>query len=95
MAGMQPREKPDGTWAYPLSEKLLEMDGLFMVSHYIEGHRQTILKFIVNCPIFHLCKDAVRLCDTSACQYWWEQPMDLEAAKTLLSDLDAEDVPGP
>ena len=36
IAGMQPCEKPDGTWTYPSSEKVLETAGLFIVSHYIE-----------------------------------------------------------
>ena len=94
MAGMQPRKKRDGTWTYPSSEEVLEKAGLYTVSYYIEVRRQTILNFIVDRPIFHLCKDAVRLRGTSARQYWWEQPMDLEAAKTSLAVPDAVDVAG-
>ena len=94
MAGMQPRKKRDGTWTYPSSEEVLEKAGLYTVSYYIEVQRQTILNFIVACSIFHLCKDAVRLRGTSVRQYWWELPMDLEAAKTSLADLDAMDVTG-
>ena len=94
MTGMQPCKKPDGTWTYPLSEEVLEKAGLYTVSYYIEVQRQTILNFIVACSIFHLCKDAVRLRGTSVRQYWWELPMDLEAAKTSLADLDAMDVTG-
>ena len=63
MAGMQPRKDPDGSWTYPLLEEVLEMAGLFMVSHYIEVRRKTILNFIVNRSIFQLCTDAVNLRD--------------------------------
>ena len=73
----------------------LETAGLFMVSHYIEVCRQTILNFIVTRPILQLCTDTVRLRGTSKCQYWWEQLMDHEAAKTLLANSDAVDVMGP
>ena len=71
------------------------MAGLFMLSHYIEVFRQTILNFIVSRPIFQLCTDAVRLLGTSKCQYWWEKPMELKAVKTSLADSDAVDVMGP
>ena len=65
MAGMQARKEPDGIPVYPSSEKVLETAVLYTVSHYIEVSRQTILNFIVNRPIFQLCKDAVRLRGTS------------------------------
>ena len=95
MAGMQPHKESDGMWMYPSSKEVLETAGLYIVSYYIEVRRQTILDFIVNCPIFQLCTDVVRLRGTSNRQYWWEQLMDLGAAKTSLADSDASDVTGP
>ena len=37
--------------------------------------------FILNRPIFDLCMVAERLCGSSRHQFWWEQPMDLDAAR--------------
>ena len=88
MTGMMPREKPDGSWTYPSSEKVLEKAGLYTVAQYIEVRRNTILKFLVDRPIHKLCLDAVRKRGTSARQYWWEQPMDLEAEMISVPDPD-------
>jgi exonuclease III len=81
MTGMMPCEKPDGSWTYPASEEVLEKAGLYTIAHYMEVRRNTILNFIVNRPIHTLCQDAVRKRGTGNRQYWWEQPMDLEAAR--------------
>ena len=60
---------------------MLEKAGLYDVSYCIEVRRQTILNFIVNRPIFQLCKDAVRLRGTSPRQYWWDQAIDWDLAE--------------
>jgi hypothetical protein len=91
MTGMMPREEPDGSWTYPASEEVLETAGLYTIAHYMEVRRNTILNFIVNRPIHTLCQDAVRKRGTGNRQYWWEQPMDLEAARASANVAIPED----
>ena len=73
----------DGSWAYPPSEEVLEELGLHPIVHYIEVRRQTVASFIVNWPIFDFCMDRERRRRTSPRQFWWEQPMDLDAASVI------------
>ena len=93
MTGMMPREQPDGSWTYPSSEKVLEKAGLHTIQHYMEVRRNTILKFLIDRPIHALCEDAVRKRGTGKRQYWWEQPMDLDAARdsALVTDSESTD----
>ena len=88
MTGMMPRKKPDGSWTYPSSAEVLEKAGLHTIAHYMEVRRNTILKFLVGRPIHKLCLDAVRKRGSCSRQFWWEQPMDLEAEMILVPDLD-------
>ncbi len=54
--------------------------GLQTISHYIGVRWQHVASFIVNRPIFQLCRQGVRRHGSAACQFWWEQPLDLETA---------------
>ena len=85
-----PREEPDGSWTYPSSEEVLEVAGLHTINHYIEVRRNTILKFIIDRPIYALCGDAVRRRGTGNRQYWWEQSMELDPQLTSAGDDDSE-----
>ena len=94
ITGKMPCKNPDGMWTYPLTEDVLEVAGLYTITHYVGVRRQTIANFIVNRPIFELCRGAERKRGTSNRQYWGEQPMDLEAARAnaiVAADDDAED----
>lgn len=84
MTGLQPRREPDGTWTYQSSEKVLEAAGLHTIQHYVEVRRNTVLKFILDRPIFEFCREASRQRGTSNRQYWWEQSLDLEAARAAV-----------
>ena len=79
----KPRRKPDGTWKYPSSEDVLKEVGLYSIGHYVEVRRQTIASFIVTRPIFDYCVEGERLRGSSPRQFWWEQPMDLDAARAV------------
>ncbi len=83
MSGSHPWKRPDGTWEYPNSEKVLWVVGLQCISHYIGMRRQHIANFIVHWPIFPLCLEGVRKRGSAHHQFWWEQPMDLDAAGLL------------
>jgi hypothetical protein len=81
MAGKRPMKLPNGTWTYPNSVQVLEDVGLKTVAHYIAVRWQHIANYIVNKPIFTTCVDGVRRQGSSKCHFWWEQSMDLEAAR--------------
>ena len=59
----------------------MEEVGLHSIATYVEVRRQTISNFIVDRPIFDFCAEGERKRGTSPRQWWWEQPMDLEAAR--------------
>ena len=77
----KPRSNPDGSWTYPPSELTLEEVALHPIAYYVEVRRQTIAKFIVNPPIFEFCSEGKRKRGSSPHQFWWEQTMDLDAAR--------------
>jgi len=77
----KPRANPDGSWTYPQSALTLEEVALHPIAQYVEVRRQTIAKFIVNRPIFDFCTEGRRKRGSSPRQFWWEQPMDLDAAR--------------
>ncbi len=81
MAGKRPMKLPDGTWTYPNSVQVLEDVGLKTIAHYIAVHQQHIPNYIVSKPIFTRCVDGVRKRGSSNRHFWWEQSMDLEAAR--------------
>ena len=66
------------------------------MTHYIEVRRQHVASFIVNRSIFDLCMGSKRLRRTTPHQYWWEQPLDLDAARAASADVVAgEEEVGP
>jgi hypothetical protein len=81
MAGKRPMKLPDGTWTYPNSAQVLKDVGLKTVAHYIAVRWQHIANYIVNKPIFVTCVDGGRRQGSSNRHFWWEQSMDLEAAR--------------
>ncbi len=81
MAGKRPLKLPDGTWTYPNSTEVLDKVGLKTIAHYIGVQRQHVASYIADKPIFLSCVDGVRRRGSSVCQFWWTQPMDLEAAR--------------
>ena len=83
MAGTGPRLNPDGSWTYPNTEAVMKEVGLRSISHYVEVRRQHIFNFIVNRPIFDLCRESVRKRGSSPRLFWWDQPL------TLADDLPA------
>jgi hypothetical protein len=75
---------------YPNSEAVLQEVRLQTIHHYIGVHWQHVANFIVNQPIFQLCLEGVRKRGSAPPQFWWEQPLDLEAAGLLESALTAD-----
>jgi hypothetical protein len=81
MAGKKLIKLPDGTWTYPNFADVLKDVGLETIAHYIAVRWQHIANYIVNKPIFLPCVSGGRRHGSSACQFWWEQLMDLEEAR--------------
>ena len=78
MTGMMPKRKSDGSWEYSDSEEVLEAAGLHTVAAYIQIRRHTVMKFVVERPIYQFCREAERSRGSGLHLYWWNQPMELE-----------------
>ena len=83
----KPARNPDGTWKYPATEDVLEEVGLYSIDHYIGVRRQTITKYILERPIFDLCKNEDRRPGTSPRLLWWEQSLEADLTKADDNDL--------
>ena len=77
----KPCRQSDGTWTNPASEDVRAEVGLHTIKQYIRVRRNTVAQYIATRPIFELCTEAERKRGTQPRQYWWEQPMDLDAAE--------------
>jgi hypothetical protein len=75
---MQPTQNPDRTWTYPSLKDVLKAVGLKMINHYIGVRRETIARFIVDQPLFVLCRDGGRRRGSTHRTFWWEQPLSLD-----------------
>ena len=77
-----------------MAEVLEEVDQ-YLISQYAELRRQTIAYFIVNQPIFGYCEGGERKRGSLPCQFWWEQSIDLDAARAgptrAVADVAASD----
>ena len=78
MAGMRPTKNPDGTWTYPSSKDVLKVVGLKTIGEYIDVRRETIARFIVDRPLFALCRNGGRKRGSTRRTFWWEQPLSLD-----------------
>ncbi len=83
MAGLQPARKPDGMWTSPKSLEVLKAVGLKTIGEYINVCKETIARFIVDRPIFALCRDGERRRGSATCTFWWEQPLPLDDPEAL------------
>jgi hypothetical protein len=83
MAGMQPTRDPDGTWTYPSSKDVPKAVELKTIVHYIGVCWETIARFILDRPLFALCRDGGRKRGSTHRMCWWEQPLSLDDAGPL------------
>jgi hypothetical protein len=90
MAGKMPTKNPDGTWTYPSSRDVLKAVGLQTINHYIGARWETIACFIVDQPLFALCRDGNRKRGSARCTFWWEQPLSIDVAESLPGDKEDE-----
>ncbi len=83
----KPRRGPGQAWIYPRSTDVLNECGMGTIAHYIGIRRNTILKYLVNCPIYEACKAGERKRGSAPRQWWWEQPMNLNDEDAGVGEL--------
>jgi hypothetical protein len=86
MAGKKLTRNFDGMWTYPSLKDVLKEVGLWTINHYIGVCWETIACFIVDQPLFALCRDWERKRGSTRCTFWWEQPMLINVEESLLGD---------
>jgi len=57
------------------------------VNHYIGVRRNTIMQYVVNCPIYQACRAGVQGRGLAPRQWWWEQPMNLNKDNAGVGEL--------
>ncbi len=77
------------------SEAVMKEVGLSSISHYVEVGRQHIFNFIVNRPIFGLCREEVRKCGSSHRLFLLDQPLTLTDNLPVGVDNDKANVAEP
>ena len=86
-----PQRRADGTWEYPATADVLEEVGLHTVEEYIRVRRNTIARYVVDRAVFRACEEGGRMRGSAIHQYWWEQPMSLDANGALAGDADEDE----
>ena len=70
MTGMMPKRKSDGTWEYPDSAEVLKAACLHTVEDYITVRRRTVMKYVVERPIYKFCREAERQRGSGSHLFW-------------------------
>jgi hypothetical protein len=82
----QPKRGANGVWVYPKTADVLEECGMATIAAYIRSRRQMIAMYVAMRPIFKACMEGKRRQGLMPRQWWWEQPMCLEAINATGSD---------
>jgi hypothetical protein len=73
-----PKKGPHHKWVYPLSSNALQECGMDTISHYIDVRRATIIRYMVDRPIYKACRRGEWRRGLPPQQWWWEQKMSLD-----------------
>jgi hypothetical protein len=82
----QPKRGANGVWVYPKTTDVLEECGMATIAAYTQFCRQTIAMYVVARPIFTACLEGKRQQGSMPRQWWWEQPMCLDAIDAIGSN---------
>ncbi len=85
MAGKIPTWNPDGMWLYTSSRDVLKVVGLRIVDHYIGVSRDTFAHFIMDQPLFALCRDGERKRGSAG-----HKPLSIDIVEALPGDKEDE-----
>ncbi len=93
----RPKRCANGVWVYPKTADVLEECGMATVAAYIRFRRQTIAVYVATRPVFKACMEGEWRRGSMPCQWWWEQPMCLDAIDATGSDANDGrlDAPAP
>jgi hypothetical protein len=81
-----PKRGANGVWVYPMMVDVLEECGMATIAAYIQSCRQTIAVYVATRPVFKACMEGKRRRGLIPHQWWWEQPMCLDAIDATGSD---------
>ncbi len=65
-------------WVYPRSSNVLQECGMATILHYINVRWATIFQYIVDRPIYEVCRVGEWMRGLPPRQWWWEQKMSLD-----------------
>ena len=82
----RPKRGPNGVWVYPKMVDVLEECGMRSIANYIQVRCQTIAQYVVTRPILTACVGGERRRGSMSRQWWWEEPMCLDAEDAIGSD---------
>jgi hypothetical protein len=93
----QPKRGANGVWVYPKMVDVVEECGMATISTYIRSRRQTNAVYVATRPIFKACMEGKWRQGLMLHQWWWEQPMCLDAINATGSNANDGhlDAPAP
>jgi hypothetical protein len=93
----RPKRGANGVWVYPKMADVLEECGMATIAAYIRSRCQTIAVYMATRPVFKACMEGKQWRGSMPRQWWWEQPMCLDAIDATGSDANNGhlDAPAP
>jgi hypothetical protein len=79
----KPKKGLHHRWVYPQSSNALQECGMSFISHYINIRRAKIFQYMVDWPIYEVCRGGEWRRGSPPQQWWWERKM-------ILDDADAD-----
>ncbi len=73
-----PKKGPNHGWVYLRSSDVLQECGMATILHYINVRRTTIFWYVVDRPIYEVCREGEQRRGSPPWQWWWEQKMSLD-----------------
>ncbi len=90
-----PMEFANGVWVYPKLADVLQECGMATIAVYIQSRWQTIAMYVAMRPIFTACVEGKQQRGPMPCQWWWEQPMCLDAINATGSNANDGQLDAP
>jgi hypothetical protein len=93
----RPKRGANGVWVYLKMADVLEECSMATIAAYIRSCHQMIAVYVATRPVFKACMEGKRQRGLMPCQWWWEQPMCLDAINATGSDVNDGhlDAPAP
>jgi hypothetical protein len=84
--GKEALAKKGCQWSLGLSNNSGQECGMATIAAYIRSRHQTIAVYVAARPVFKACMEGKRRQGSMPRQWWWEQPMCLDAINATGSD---------